>query len=438
MKLKIIMLFQILMSVSLAVSGGEGPDIEAGFAADMPKGWTLEGFKITASEEVGTKVSPVSQHRFVAEVAPTEDLFIAVATLHGKKILKQVYEKGTEAEVHGIGVAVFYAGKWETHYEIEKSPFSEGGKSATSFDANQVVVGSSDYRALVASAKEDMNKLQMQSEKLSAEIQQKTAEFQAESNEAQAQINQSSELVAGLQQETNKKRQDDYKIYNQKVQEINNKYAGESSVKRTASVEEYKSKKQAIDTQYAADIKLIRSERTGVAKWRQTERKRAQSEYNATLVDARKKKLDASSLAALKNSATVKVRAEYDAIDAQARAKTDDNRAREAKLTADYRAQVGALQSDSQAAKNSTSEGLTATRDAELEVEKKKYDEINAVSSAKLAETRNAHNALVQRFNERRRQLSSEIAAMRGNLDNNSRNVQAISEVLAFLESSSN
>jgi uncharacterized protein YlxW (UPF0749 family) len=82
------------------------------------------------------------------------------------------------------------------------------------------------------------------------------------------------------------------------------------------------------------------------------------------------------------------------------------------------------------------SEEFTSTRDAELGTEKKKYDEIVAASTAKLTEARNAHNAMAQRLNERRRQMNSELSAMRANLDNNNRNIQAVSEVLAFLESS--
>lgn len=436
MKLKTIMLFPILMFLSLTVSGDDSPDMKAGFVAEMPGGWELESFKITASEDVGTKVSPVSQHRFVAEVSPSEDLFERVATLHGKDVLKKVFEKGSDAEVHGIGVAVFSAGKWETHYQIEKSPFYEGGKSANSFGTNQVVIGTSDYRALVASAKGDMAKLQGETDKLSAEFQKKMTELQAESAQAQAQINQNSELVSRLQQETNKQQQEDYKIYSQKTQEISKKYAAEFNTKRTSLIAAFNDEKKAIDTQYAADIKLVRAERTEAAKWRQTERRRVQTEYNATIKDARAKKLDASSLAAVKEGATIKARDDYDAIDAQAKAKTDDTRAREAKLTEEYRAKVGALQSDNQAAMKTMSEEFTSTRDAELGTEKKKYDEIVAASTAKLTEARNAHNAMAQRLNERRRQMNSELSAMRANLDNNNRNIQAVSEVLAFLESS--
>jgi hypothetical protein len=430
-------LLVLVMSLFLAACGDDGPDMKAGFAADVPKGWELESFKITASEEVGTKVSPVSQHRFVAEVAPSEDLFERVATLQGKDILKRVFEKGTDVEVHGVGVAVFTAGKWETHFQIEKAPFHEGGKSAKSFGANQVVVGSSEYRALTQAAKDDLQKLQEQSDKLAVEVQQKMAELQASSVEAQKKISQNSELVARVQQETRTKQQGEYQAYSQKVQEISNKYAGEFNTKRAESTASYNEKKKALDTQYSADIKQIRAERSEAGQWRQTERKRALAEYNAAITDARKKKLDAASLASVKSAADAKARAEYAAIDGQAKTRVDDTVARETKVSADYRAAVGTLQSETQAAMKTTGDEITGTRDAELAAEKKKYDDLVAASSAELTEAQNAHNALVKSANERNRQLSSEIAGMNNQLNSNGRNFQNVKEVLTFLESKS-
>lgn len=437
MQLRITSLLPVVFSLILVACGDDGPDMKAGFAAEIPKGWELESFKITASEEVGTKVSPVSQHRFVAEVSPSEDLFQKVATLQGKDVLKRVFEKGADSEVHGVGVAVFTAGKWETHYQIEKAPFFEGGKSAKSFGTNQVVVGSSEFHALTKSAQDDLHKLQEQSEKLSVEIQQKMSELQAASVEAQTKTNQSTEQVARIQQETRTKQSNDYQAYTKKVQEISNKYAGDFNTKRTDMSKDFNEKKSALDAQYAADIKKIRAERTEVGTWRQTERKRVQTEYNAAIADARKQKLDATSFAAVRTSAGDKARTEYDAIEAQTKAKMDDSREREAKVTADYRAEVTKLQGEAQAAVNAQSGEITGARDAELAAEKAKYDAAVAASSDELKQAQAAHNALVQSANARRYQISNEIASMRGQLDTNSRNMQNVKEVLAFLESTS-
>ena len=278
-----------------------------------------------------SKVSPVSQHRFVAEVSPDEDLFQKVATLQGRDVLKRVFEKDTDLEVHGVGVAVFTAGKWETHYQIEKAPFFEGGKSAKSFAANQVVVGSSEYKSLTKSAQDDLQKLQEQSDKLSVDIQQKMSELQAANAEAQTKINQSAEQVGRIQQEVRTKQSNEYQAYNQKVQEISKKYAGDYNTKRTDMSKDFNEKKKALDAQYSAEIKKIRAQRTEAGTWRQTERKRVMTEYNAAISDARKQKLDAASLAAVKTSADAKARAEYDAIEAQTKAKMDDSRERETK-----------------------------------------------------------------------------------------------------------
>ena len=437
MKLTITRLTPIVLSVLLVACGDDGPDMKAGFAKDIPKGWELESFKITASEEVGTKVSPVSQHRFVAEVSPSEDLFQQVATLQGKSILKRVFEKGTDMEVHGVGVAVFTAGKWETHYQIEKAPYFEGGKSAQSFGANQVVVGSSEYKSLTKSAQDDLQKLQEQSDKLSVEIQQKMSELQAASAEAQTKINQSAEQVARIQQEVRTKQSNEYQAYSQKVQEISKKYAGDFNTKRTDMSKDFNEKKSALDAQYSAEIKKIRAERTEAGTWRQTERKRVMTEYNAAISDARKQKLDAASLAAVKTSADAKARTEYDAIEAQTKAKMDDSRERETKATADYRAELAKLQGEAQNAINAQSSDITTARDTELAAEKAKYEAAVAASSNELKQAQTAHDSLVQSANARRNQLSNEIAGMRGQLDNNSRNMQSVKEVLAFLESTS-
>ena len=437
MKLITTRLVPIVLPLLLVACGDDGPDMKAGFVKDIPKGWKLESFKITASEEVGTKVSPVSQHRFVAEVSPDEDLFQKVATLQGRDVLKRVFEKDTDLEVHGVGVAVFTAGKWETHYQIEKAPFFEGGKSAKSFAANQVVVGSSEYKSLTKSAQDDLQKLQEQSDKLSVDIQQKMSELQAANAEAQTKINQSAEQVGRIQQEVRTKQSNEYQAYNQKVQEISKKYAGDYNTKRTDMSKDFNEKKKALDAQYSAEIKKIRAQRTEAGTWRQTERKRVMTEYNAAISDARKQKLDAASLAAVKTSADAKARAEYDAIEAQTKAKMDDSRERETKATADYRAELAKLQGETQNAINAQSSDITTARDAELAAEKAKYEATVAASSDELKQAQTAHNALVQSANARRNQISNEIAGMRGQLDSNSRNMQSVREVLAFLESTS-
>lgn len=435
MKLTTTTLSVLGLSLLLVACGDDGPDMKAGFAADMPPGWALESFKITASEDVGTKVSPVSQHRFVAEVSPSEDLFEKVATLHGKDILKRVFEKGSEVEVHGVGVAAFTAGKWEALYQIEKAPFMAGGQPAKAFGANHVVVGSSEFRSLVTSATEDLDKLQTQSDKLAADIQQKSAELQAASAEAQKQINESSAKLARIQQEAQAKQSAEYQAYNQKVQEIKNKYGAEFNSKRTTLVAAFNEKKKSLYEQSNANIKLIRAERTEAVKWRQTERRRVYATYNAAITDARRKKLDAASFATVKADADAKARAAYAAIDEQTQVKTADTKERESKAMADYRTEIGTLQSDSQEAVKAATDEITANRDAELEEEKKKYEAAVAASSAELNTARTAHNALVQSANGQQRQISTEIANMRNQISNNGRNIQSVKEVLTFLES---
>ena len=435
MKRRTIALFTLLSFLSVTACGDSGPDMKTGFAAELPKSWELEGFKITASEEVGTKVSPVSQHRFVAEVAPTEDLFEKVATLFGNDVLKPVFEKGNEVEVHGVGVAVFTAGKWETHYQLENSPFFAGGQPAKSFSPNHVVIGSSDYRSLIQSAKSDLEKLEQQSIQLAGEIEQKMAQLQTANAEAQTQINQASQQVSQSQQDTRAQQSDEYKAYSEKVQEIRNKYAKQFGDERAVITKTFTEKKGALDAQINADVKQVRAEITETGKWRQSERTRVQQEYNSTLKDAQLKKLD---VAAVKSSAAAKAKAEFDAIEELTRTKVQAGRDRETKATTDYRAQVAALQSDSQTAVNALNEQINTARDAELEAEKNKYEQLVASSSGELKQAQGDYNATVQSANQRGRQLSSEINGMRNQLNNNGQNIQSLKEVLAFLESSSN
>ncbi len=418
----------------LVACGSDGPDIEAGFAAEVKEGWQLESFKVTASEESGSKVSPVSQHRFVAEVAPREDLYQKVATLHGKDVLKRIFAKGSESEVHGVGVAAFSAGKWETHYQIEESPFFKGGQPAKAFAANHVVVGSSEFRSLIQSAKADLEKLQKQSDQLTTDIQQKTGQLQTATVEGQTKINMSSEMVARVQQDTRNKQNAEYQSNSQKVQEIKTRWAGEINGKRTAFLGTYNEQKKELDDQYGADIKAIRAERTEAGKWRQTERSRVLAEYNAALADARKQKLDAAGLAAVKASATEKSKAEYAAIEEQTSSKVEDTKKREAEVTAGYRERLSALQGENQAAVKTMTDELSAKRDGELEVEKQKYDATIAAANAELKAAQDAHNQTVTSNREGIRQMSTEISNMRGQLNNNSQNMQSIKEVLGFLE----
>jgi hypothetical protein len=437
MNLRTIHVLFLVVPLLLVACGDSGPDMKAGFVAELPTGWELESFKITASEEVGTKVSPVSQHRFVAEVSPGDDLFQHVATLLDRDVLKRVHEKGSDVEVHGIGVAAFTAGKWETHYQLENSPFFSGGKTANSFRPNQVVIGTSEYRSLMESTKGELEKLQEQSNKLSVDIQKKMAELQAVTAESQTRVNQSSELVARAQQLSRERNSGEYQAYSKKVQEINTMYAGEHNTKRAEFTAAFNKTKGTLDAQYAATVKQIRAERTEAGNSRQTERRRVHTEYNATITDARRKKLDAASLATVKSTADAQARAEYDAIEAQTRQKIEALGEREAKATADYRAEVGRLQTEHTAAVNAMTQEVTARRDAELAAEKQKYEGVVAASSGELTEAQNAYNAVVKSSNERRNQMGAEINNMRGQLNNYGKNIQSLQEVLAFLQSSS-
>ena len=438
MTLRTMTFFTILSFLALSACGESGPDMKAGFAAELPQGWELESFKITVSEEVGTKVSPVSQHRFVAEVAPKEDLFEKVATLLGKDVLKPVFEKGKDVEVHGVGVAVFTAGKWETHYQLENSPFFAGGQPGKSFSANHVVMGSSEYRSLIESAKGDMDKMEQQSRKLAGDIEQKMAELQAANADAQARINQASQQVAQNQQNTRTQQSNEYQVYSQKVQEISNKYAKQLNDERAVITKTYTEKKGALDSQYTAEVQKIRAQINETGKWRQAERTRVQQEYNAAIQDAQRKRVDAASMAAIKTSAQAKAKTDFDAIEEQTRSKLQADRDREAKATTDYRTQISTLQSDSQTSVNSLNEQINTARNTELETEKKKYDELVAASSGGLKQAQSDYNTAVQSANERGRQLSTEINGMHTQINNNSRNIQSLKEVLAFLESSTN
>ena len=428
----------ILSFLTLSACGDSGPDMKAGFAAELPKGWELESFKITVSEDVGTKVSPVTQHRFVAEVAPAENLFEKVATLLGKDVLKPVFEKGKDVEVHGVGVAVFTAGKWETHYQLENSPFFAGGQSVKSFSPNHVVIGSSDYRSLIQSAKGDMEKLEQQSRQLAGQIDQKMVELQKANADAQARINQASQQVAQSQQNNRAQQSSEYQAYSQKVQEISNKYAKQLSDERAVITKTFTEKKGALDAQYTSDIQKIRAEMTETGKWRQTERTRVQQEYTAALQDAQRKRLDANSMAAIKTSAGAKAKTEFDAIEEETRTKVQASRDREAKTTTDYRTQVSGLQADSQSAVNVLNEQINSARTGELAAEKKKYDDLLATSTGDVKQAQSDYNATVQSANERGRQLTTEINGMRNQINNNSRSIDNLREVLAFLESSTN
>lgn len=139
-------------TLALGACGEKGPDVKAAFEAEVPKTWQLKSFKLTVTEDVGSKVEPRRQSRYEAQLAPRTDLYAPIAAFDGKEIVELVAKKGKAAVAHGVVTSSFVGGAWKSYFQEETAPHEILAKEVK-LGETALLFGSKDYEGFLAGLK---------------------------------------------------------------------------------------------------------------------------------------------------------------------------------------------------------------------------------------------------------------------------------------------
>lgn len=409
----------------------DAPNIKEHYAKELPAHWQLESFNIEAEEQTGTKVDPVMQYRFVAEVSPKEDLHQRVGRLMDTDIVSLIAEKGDESTLHGKAISQMYQGEWRTSFSMENSPAADG--TPLSGYKNKVVVqGSSDYKKLINSTKEQLKKLEQQILQDEQQLRQGLDEYNTLAQELNEKSQLSSEQLNKQQQEYQQQRnalhmqsRAQSKDFQQQLQAQRQQQTAVFKQQYDAAVAEVDKESRLKNAEFSAD-------KTRLRQWRDTERKTARASSN-TEADAARKTMERADYTLFKAKLDEQLRSKLQEIDTsyeaqlaqiQAKETTEKNSRKDklASLNTEYRSQVDNVSQQLSAQGSAQSAELNDTQ-------KQQQDELDKVLTA----ARNAHQAVQtnnnQQLSAKRQfldQLQRDISAKRNNYAQQARVLQQL------------
>lgn len=325
--------------LALAACGKSGPDVGLQFAADLPDMWQVESFKIEAEEDVGSEVLPHRRYRFRAEVAPKFDLYERLGVLDGRAILKLRVAKGDEAPVSGTANSVFRADIWKSVFAIERAPNFLAGKPADAFGAQYVVIGSSDYKNLIATAKVELVKHAEQTaadetQWRTMDVEWKTLDQKVEEDNRQ--------LSEGLNREQQRIWEAQTMLRNQARQEsqvLENEVQAMRKEKVAAPREALSKQIEALDVDYRLKVAELQAQGKEQRQSLSEKQKEIRVAYSADISAARKR-LSAADLVRYRASAEEALRTQLAELDAGYRERQAKLREQETSLSTKRREQT--------------------------------------------------------------------------------------------------
>jgi len=392
--------FLVFGALALNACGQEGPDLKAHFSADLPAAWQVESFKVDVEEDVGTKVEPQRHYRFRAEVSPRADLFQSLGTLDGRAVLKRTAKKGDKAPVLGTARSAFSADKWETAFSPEQVPDFFVGKPAEAHAAQHVVIGSSDYKELMASARSSLEKRATQIATDEAQWQTIVAEWNSLNQQTQTQNREAGEAFNREQQRI---RDEQTVLRNQGRQE---QLAADQAWQATLK-EKGGAPKEELDARVAEldkDFRLKAAELQAQAKELQQvlagQRKVLRDEHREDISAARKRltpadltRYRASADETLRTKQTEienRFREQQTALREQQNALSSQRREQATQANAVYQERISAIRKELDVSRNSARDGVSTKTDAAIES-----------LNAELQKKRQEHQAAIRTNNER-------------------------------------
>jgi hypothetical protein len=139
-----------------ADSGPKQSDLQRTLATNIPAYYSLEGFHVEASQNVGDRVRPVFKVRFKAVVQLNTETFEEGEELKDALILVPSHAKGDRAEIYGVATSTLKAGSWKTIFDFDNDPISTMGKPRSFYLGKQTYIkGSADEATYRNQLRED-------------------------------------------------------------------------------------------------------------------------------------------------------------------------------------------------------------------------------------------------------------------------------------------
>lgn len=194
--LKLFLCFALLLFLSAC--GESGPDLSEQVRDQLPEGWDVSEFEVTAKEETGSSVEPGMDFRFRATASPSEDLYQEVTNVNSRPVLKKMVAAGESSPLHGIGRAELKADVWDSNITYEKAPWLNMNmhiRPIGAWEAQSVVIGSPEYEAFVqkmvngqSERKKQFLEAKAKREKMETELTKLSESHQAEIDSSQAKV----------------------------------------------------------------------------------------------------------------------------------------------------------------------------------------------------------------------------------------------------------
>lgn len=206
-------------ALALGACGEKGPDVKAAFEAEAPKTWQVKSFKLTVTEDIGSKVEPKLQSRYEAQLAPRADLFRTIAAFDGKEIVELVAKKGKTVTAHGVVTSHFTGGEWKSWFQEETAPHQvlaaerELGEAALLF-------GSREYESFLSGLKSEFAGMDAAEQSDNDQIAAIGVARQAAQQRAVERQQQLNEAYRAAQDSSNAKMRDAHNAYQEKRQSI--------------------------------------------------------------------------------------------------------------------------------------------------------------------------------------------------------------------------
>ncbi len=405
-----------LMLLFLIQGCSDAPDIKEHYTKELPAHWRLESFKIEAEEQSGTKVDPVIQYRFVAEVSPREHLHQRVGRLMDTEIVSVVVKKGAESKLHGKAHARMYQGEWRTQFNMENSPPADGSP-LSAYKDKVVVQGSSDYKKLLSATKRELDKLEKQILQDEQRFQQGLADYNTLSQELNEKSRLSSEQLNSQQQDYQQQRNALYAQSRAQSQDAQQQLQAQRQQQTAVFKQQYDAAVAEVDKEHRLKTAEFSAEKTRLRQWRDTERTAARSS-NTAETDAARKNMPRADYTVHKAKLDEQLRSKNQQIDnsyneqlaqIQARETTQANNRRDklAALNTEYRSQVDNISQQIAAQGSAQNAELSSSQ-------KQQQEELDKALTA----ARNAHQALQNNNNQ-------QLTAKRQELDRLQRDMAA-------------
>ncbi len=414
----------------------EPPQLDAvkkQFSSELPPGWKVASFKVEAEEESGSKVEPVWRYRFLAEIAPTEDLFRKAGTLQDTDILKQTQKKNQARQLHGQAVSVLYAGEWQSQLDLNHRSSEPFGLPASSFSQRYVIQGSSDYKKLLKNAKENHQKLEKQIQQDEALLTQHINEFHTLNQQLQEKSRLSSEQLNSLQQQIQQQR---YELQQQTGSQ-NQALSQQRQQSQQQQFAEFKSQLDAktaeTEKHYRLKTAEINAARTKAREVRSEQRNSVRNAYNDDL-SAQRKQLDRAAYTTYKAQADEKLKESYAAIDKTNNDELERIKTQETELTSQRRAQLNQFNEEYRQQTDTVRQQLTADNNEARAGLNQQQQDATAKLDNELAEARKIHQELLTNNNQQLTTKRNELDQLQRKLFSDKNRLTADTQLFAVLD----